>query len=137
MGQEGVLLGFVPAVDFVDKEGGALAVEVAPFLGFGDGFSNLGDAGEDGVDGDEVAAGAVGDDGGEGGFAGSGGAVEDERGELVSLDRSAKEAAWPNDVFLTGVLIKSTGPHSVGKRGFFFNLGLTAVFKEVYSFNSR
>ena len=72
-GQERVLLGLVEAVDLVDEEDGALAVQVAAVLCLVDRLADVGDPGEHGVDGDEMGARRVGDDVGEGGLAGSGG----------------------------------------------------------------
>jgi hypothetical protein len=73
MGQQRILLRFVPAVDFIHKKGGALVVQGAPLVCFADGFADFFDPGKDGIKGDKVAFGAVGDDHGEGGFAVPGG----------------------------------------------------------------
>ena len=59
VGQEGVLLGFVEAVDFVDKEDG-FAAQTAFLLGLKDGFAHFFNAGEDDGGADEARREAVG-----------------------------------------------------------------------------
>ncbi len=129
MGQQGVLLRFVPAMDFIYKEGGALAVEAASFLSGGDGFTDLLDPGQNGIDGNKMALGTVGDDHRQRRFAGAGRPIKDERGKLVCLNRSSQQAAWADNVFLADEFCQCPRPHPVGQGGLFFNLGGTAVFK--------
>jgi hypothetical protein len=70
-GQQRILLGFVEAVDLVDKEDGAASVLTAQVLGGGDGLANVFDPGQHGINGNEVGAGGVGDNLGQGGFTGA------------------------------------------------------------------
>ena len=84
--QEGVLLRFVPAVDFIDEEDGPLALFAEAGLGGGRDVPQVRDAGHDGVQRDELAFRRVGDDAGERRLACSGRPVEDERRQLIRLD---------------------------------------------------
>ncbi len=115
-GQERVLLGLVEAVDLVDEEDGALAVQVAALLGLVDRLPDVGDPGEHGVDGDEMGTRRVGDDVGEGGLAGSRRAVEDEGGELVGLDGAAQQPSGPEDVLLADEVVERRGPQARRQR---------------------
>ena len=76
--QQRVLLGLVPAMDFVHEQDGADVVQAAAFERFGDDFAQVGFACQDGRDGDEVALGAVGDDLRQGGLAGAGRPPQDD-----------------------------------------------------------
>jgi len=45
VGQQGVLLGFVPAVNLVDEQDGLLVVELAALLGLDNDLAQIGHAG--------------------------------------------------------------------------------------------
>ncbi len=60
VGEEGVLLRLVEAVDLVDEEDGARAVQAQPLIGFPDDRADLLHPGEDGGEAHEVGAGALG-----------------------------------------------------------------------------
>ncbi|MBA7658432.1 hypothetical protein ES703_66383 [subsurface metagenome] len=62
----------------VDKEYSLLLIELAPFLGFLDYSSQVGDAGADGAYRAEVRLGGVGDDKGERRLAAAGGSPENQ-----------------------------------------------------------
>src|ERR1700758_61697 len=66
--EEGVLLGFVETVDFVDEDDGAKAA-AGFFFGFGHDFFYFFDAAGDGAEGNEFAFGEAGDEARESGFA--------------------------------------------------------------------
>ena len=72
MWEQGVLLGLVPAVDFIDEQDRAGVVQAAAFEGLGDHLAQFGLAVEHGGEGDEVRLGDVGDYGRQGGLAGAG-----------------------------------------------------------------
>ena len=116
VGEEGVLLGLVEAVDLVDEEDGAGA-EFGGFFGVNHDLLDLLYAGEDGGELDEAGAGDVGDDAGEGGLADSGRSPEDHRGGVVALDLDAEGLAGGEDMLLADVLIEVAGAHAVGERG--------------------
>ena len=114
VGEEGVLLGLVEAMDLVDEEDGARA-EAGGFLGLDHDLLDLLDAGEDGGELDEGGAGGVGDDLGEGGFADTGWAPEDHGGGVVGLDGEAEGFAGAEEVLLAGVFGEGAGAHALGE----------------------
>ena len=114
VGEEDVLLSFVEAVDFVDKEDGGAAVEAEVAGGGFSGVADVGDVAFDAAEVDEVALGFEGDDVGEGGFADAGGAVEEEGGEAVGLDGAAEEHAGGDEVLLAGVFVEAAGADAGG-----------------------
>ena len=116
VGEEGVLLGLVEAVDLVDEEDGAGAVGGGLF-GVDHDLLDLFDAGEDGGELDEGGRGEVGDDLGEGGFADAGRAPEDERGGVVVFDLQAEGFAGSEEVGLAEELVEGAGAHALGERG--------------------
>ncbi|OQA43300.1 MAG: hypothetical protein BWY52_01914 [Chloroflexi bacterium ADurb.Bin325] len=114
--QQRVLLRLVEAVHLVHKEDGALAELAAALLGLCDGLADIVDAREHRVDGDEMAARGIGDDACEGRLARARRPVEDERAELIRLDRAAQQAARPHDVRLADELVQRARPHARGER---------------------
>ena len=133
MGQEGVLLGLVPAVDLVDEEDGLLLVEAAALEGFVDDITQLGFAGQHGGEGLEVGLGLVGDDHGEGGLAGAGRPPEEDGGEeAVGLDGAAEQLAGAEDVLLPDELVEGARAHAGGERGFGAHALLVGVGEEVH-----
>src|SRR5690606_33602477 len=131
VGQKRVLLGLVPAVNFVDEQGGALAIQLAPLAGHVNRLANLLDPGQDGVDGDEVAARAVGDDHSQRRLARARRAIEDERRKLVGLNGAAQQAAGTDDVALAGELVERARPHAGGQRRFLADALLRGVGEQV------
>ena len=114
VGQEGVLLGFVEAVDFVDKEDG-FATQAAFLLGLKDGFAHFFDAGEDGGEADEARVEGVGEEQGKGGFAAAGRAPEQHGEGLLLGDGDGERHAGAEDVFLSDVVGKGFGAQAFGK----------------------
>src|SRR5258707_10621167 len=80
--EEGVLLGFVEAVDFVDEDDGAEA-GAGFFFGFGHDFFNFFDAAGDGAEGNEFGFGEAGHEAGAGGFGAPRGGPADRGAEIV------------------------------------------------------
>jgi hypothetical protein len=76
MWQQSVLLGFVEAMQLIDKQQGAFAIPLTLGAGFCDHAANLIDPSQDGAEGDEVGPGLGGDYPGQRGFAGARGAPE-------------------------------------------------------------
>ena len=116
VGQEGVLLGLVEAMDLVDEEDGARA-EAGGLFGLDHDLLDLLDAGEDGGELDEAGLGALGDDLGEGGLADAGRAPEDHGGGVVALDGEAERLAGAEEVLLAGVFVEGARAHALGERG--------------------
>src|SRR5258707_15724584 len=86
--EEGVLLGFVEAVDFVDEDDGAQAA-AGFFFGFGHDFFYFFYAAGDSAEGNEIAFGEAGDEARESGFAAAGRSQEEHRGEGGGFDFNA------------------------------------------------
>ena len=113
VGQEGVLLGLVEAVDLIDEEDGAGA-EAGGLFGVDHDLLDLLDAGEDGGELDEGGAGGFGDNFGEGGLSDSGRTPEDHRGGVVALDLHAQRLARSEQVLLTDKFVECAGAHALG-----------------------
>lgn len=112
--EEGVLLGFVEAVDFVDKENGALTVlEGKP--GFGDGFADVFDAGEDGGNGKELGIEALGKDVGEGGFADAGAAPKEHGVGDTAFESGAQRFAGVDEVLLADHIVEGVWAEAFGE----------------------
>ena len=113
--QEGILLRFVEAVNFVDEDDGARAV-LAGAVGIAHDLLDFLDAGEHGGKLDEVGLGDAGNDLGEGGLAGARRAPEDHRSGVVALDLHAQRLAWPDQVLLSNEFIERARAHAIGQR---------------------
>src|SRR5258707_3442027 len=87
--EEGVLLGFVEAVDFVDEDDGAKA-GAGFFFGFGHDFFYFFYTAGDSAEGNEFAFGEAGDEASESGFSAAGRPPEEHRGEVVGFDLNAE-----------------------------------------------
>ena len=116
IGEEGVLLGLVEAVDLIDEEDGARA-EAGGFFGLDHDLLDLLDAGEDGGELDEGGSGGLGDDLGEGSFADARGAPEDHGGGVVGFDGELEGFAGAEEVLLAGVAGEGAGAHALGEGG--------------------
>ena len=126
--EEGVLLGFVEAMDFVNEDDGALAGAGFAF-GVGHDFFNFFDAGGDGAEGDEFAFGEARDEAGEGGFAAAGRSPEKHGGEIIGFDLHAEGFAGAEEFFLADEFIEGARTHAFGERlqggrGFGFGEGV-------------
>ena len=113
--EEGILLRFVEAVNFVDEDDGARAV-LAGAVGIAHDLLDFLDAGEHGGKLDEVGLGDAGNDLGEGGLAGAGRAPEDHRRGVIALDLHAQRLARPDQVLLANEFIERARAHAVGQR---------------------
>ena len=124
VGEEGVLLGFVEAVDFIDEEDGS--TESAGWMG-GRWEARSASAmtalisfmpertAENSM---KEALVRCGDDFGEGGFADAGWAPEDDGGGcLAGLDGEAEGLAGGEEVLLAGVVGEGAGAHALGEWG--------------------
>ena len=113
--EEGVLLGFVEAVDFVDEDDGAKAS--AGFLfGFGHDFFYFFYAAGDSAEGDEFGFGEAGDEARESGFAAAGRSPEEHRGEIVGFDLDAERFAGAEEFFLADEFVEGAWAHALGER---------------------
>jgi hypothetical protein len=99
--QEGILLGFVETVDFVDEEDARQLPEPEVLARAVQDFADIFDAGGDGAELGEVGLGMGGDETGERGLADPRGAPEDHRREAVPLDQDAERFAGAEEMLLT------------------------------------
>jgi len=130
-GEQGVLLGLVPAMHLIDKEDGAAAIEGALFLRLRRDLTQFLDPGQHGIDAHEPRAGGVGNDHSQRRLARARRPVEDDRGELVRLDGAPQQAPWTEDVPLAHELVQGARPHSRGQRRFAIDLFLSCVSKKI------
>jgi len=115
VGKEGILLGLVEAVDFVDEDDGALAGPGFA-LGIGHDFLDFLDAGGDGAERDEFGFGEAGDEAREGGFAAAGRPPEEHGCEIVGFDLDAEGFAGAEEFFLADEFVEGAGAHAFGER---------------------
>src|SRR5690606_24212177 len=115
VGEEGVLLRLVEAVDLVDEEDGLPALADAALLGLGDDLAHVGHAPQHCREGDECASRRVGDHPRQRRLARAGRAPEDHGRDFVALDRLAEEPALAEQVLLTEDLVERAGAHPLRK----------------------
>ena len=115
VGQKGVLLRLVEAVDLVDEENGA-AAQAAQRLGVGHHGLDFLDAAQHRAEGDELALGDAGDQVGERGLADAGRSPQNDRGQFVALDLAAQRLAGAEDVLLADVVFEALRAHALGER---------------------
>ena len=116
VGEEGVLLGFVEAVDFVDEEDG-FAADGALLLGLRHGFADFFDAGEDGGEADVARVEGVGEEQGKGGFAAAGRPPEEHGEGFFLRDGNGERHAVAENVALADVVGEGFRAQAVGERG--------------------
>jgi len=115
-GEEGILLGLVPAVNLIDKQDGPLAIEPPPVVGPVYRFPDVLDARQNRVKTFKAASGGIGYDPGKACFSRTWRAVKDKGRKPVRLYGTAEEAARADDVVLANDFIECTGPHPVCQR---------------------
>jgi hypothetical protein len=113
--QQGVLLPLVEAVDLVDEEDGALAVEPPPLPRRLDDLPDLLHPPEDGAEGYEDRASPPGHDACQRRLAGAGRPPKEEGGDLVRLDGAAEHAPGPEHVLLTDEVLQPARPQPLGQ----------------------
>ena len=119
VGQEGVLLGFVEAVDFVDEDDGFFAALPLAFGVFHD-FFNVFDAAHDCAEGDEARAGLVGDDLRQGSFAHAGRPPEDHGAQFVVRNHVLQDFAFAQQLPLPDKVVEGARAQAGGQRLVFF-----------------
>src|SRR5262245_32961644 len=117
MRQEGILLGLIKAMHFIDKEDSPLLHDLLALAGIGDGLADICNASEDGIDRDKMAACGIGNDHRQGCFSRSWWPTENERRELISFNRPTQESTRPEDVFLANKLPQRARSHTC-RQGF-------------------
>jgi hypothetical protein len=116
VGEQGVLLPLVVAVDLVDEEHGAAAFVLAAVLRFLQDLPQLLDPREDGAQRLEVGGGDAADDVGQSRLPRAGGAPQDDGGDPVGLDRAAQRRVGAQRFFLAEDLVQRAGAHAIGQR---------------------
>ncbi len=112
MRQEGILLRFIKAVHFIDKENGALLHRFLALAGIADSLADICHSGEDGIDRDKMAPRGIRNHHGQGRFPRPRWAIENERRELVGFNGPPQETAWSEDVFLANKLTQGARSHA-------------------------
>ncbi len=111
VGQKGVLLGLVEAVNLVDEEDGA-GVHLRGLRGGRHHLLDLLDAAHDGGELDEAGLRGFSNDFGESGFAYAGRTPEDHGAGVVALNLHAEGFAGAEQVFLAAVFLEGARTHA-------------------------
>ncbi len=115
IGQEGILLRAVEAVDLVDEQEGTLAV----FAACARRIEHLAQISHPGLDGGELLEMKVGKFGKEprhSGLAGAGRSPEDHRAEPAGLDHAGEDAVLSEKMVLAHHLLERRGTQAIGER---------------------
>ena len=116
MGQEGILLSFVEAMDLIDKEYGLAAV-VTRLLRLSHDNFDLFDTGKDCAERNEIRTCHFGDDARQGGLAGPRRSPQDQRAKLILLDAHPERLSSCQKMLLANKILEFFGPHPIGQRG--------------------
>ena len=115
--QDHVLLRLVEAVDLVDEEDGPLPLPFPADAGVRDELAQLGDAGRDCGEGREVGVAALGDEARQRRLAAARRSPEDQRGDVVGVDRTPQRALRSDEVLLPDELVEGARTHARCERG--------------------
>src|SRR5260370_25290721 len=115
VGEKGILLGFVEAVNFVDEDDGAVAGAGFTFSD-GHGFLDFLDAGENGAEGNEFGAGQTRDESRQRGFTPAWRSPEKHGAQILVFDLNAKRLAGTEKLFLADEFIEGARAHALGER---------------------
>src|SRR5438067_6475924 len=115
VGKKGVLLGFVEAMNFIDKYDRSSA-KVAGFGGVGHDLLDLFDSAQNGGEFDEISFRDSGDDLRKSCLSHSGRTPEDDGTRIVSLDLQTERLARREQMLLSYDFIESSGTHALGER---------------------
>src|SRR5277367_3676474 len=113
MGEKGILLRLVEAMNFIDENDGSGAV-LASAVGVAHDLLDLLDPDHHGGKSDEIGLGDAGDDLSESGLARARWSPEDHRGRIVALDLHAQRLAGTDEMFLADEFIERPWTHAVG-----------------------
>lgn len=115
MGQQGILLRLVEAMDLIDEKHRQSTMVVQFSLGLVDGLPDVLHPGQHGRDGDESAVGRTGGQAPQGGLAHAWRPPEDERVQLARLERETQRLAGAEQVPLPDEFIQRLGPQEFGQ----------------------
>ena len=113
--EDGVLLGFVEAVDFVDEEDGGEAGVAAGGFGAGEDAANIGDAAGDGGEGFEAGVDFGGEGAGDAGLAAAGRSPEDAGVGRAEGGLAAEGGVGREHVGLTDDVVERARAHAGGE----------------------
>jgi hypothetical protein len=113
--QESVLLGLVEAMDLVDEQDRAPAVERQPILCFRDQRPDLGDARHDRGQGGELRPDRIGEQSCEARLAGARWPPQEDGREVTPFDRAAERAPFADQVLLAHELVERPRTHPGGQ----------------------
>ena len=116
VGQQGVLLRLVEAVDLVEEEDRARPVQIEPILSVGDGAADLDDARHDSRHRREMRPDLGGEKAREARLAGPWWSPQQERREMPARDAPAERPALADEVALADELVEVPGTHPGGQR---------------------
>ena len=111
VGQKGVLLNLVEAVDLVHEEDRSVALPLQGQTGLLDDLADLLDPGQDGRKGGEFLFGFSGQEQGQGGLARARGAPEDEGGRLFPDPLRVQEFAGSQEMAVAHHILQVSGAH--------------------------
>src|SRR6185437_10636629 len=115
VGKEGILLGFVEAVDFINKDDGSSAILAGAF-GVSHDLLDFFNACQYGGKLNEVSLGHPRNDLRQSGLARPGRPPEDQRTNIVALNLRAQGLAGRYQLFLAHELVERSRTHAVGER---------------------
>ena len=115
MGQEGILLRLVEAVNLIDKEHHPPPAQLQ-LLGHCHRFTDLLDPGGDGRQPQHLGIDPPGKEFGQGGLAGAGRPPQDHRVDLARFQRPPQRLAGRQQMLLAGILIEGAGAHARRQR---------------------
>ena len=124
-------------MDLIDKQGGAKAVALQPFLGRIHFNPQILDPCQHGIQAAEMRSRASGNDSGQGGFAHAGGAVQDQIADPIGGDGSPQQAPLAKDSFLANEVVQGLGPQPIGQGGHLGQDRFAVVPKQVTQGPSR
>ena len=130
--EEIILLGFVKAVDLVDKQDGLLPEHPSPVLRLLDDLLHVLLSGGRGVDLPEPRFCRICDHLGKSCLAGSGRSVEDQAADLVRLDRPVQELVFSDDVLLPYHFFKRGRAQARGQRRLRLLFALSHIVKKIH-----
>jgi len=114
MGQKGILLALVEAVNLVNKEDGWLGALLPERFCLLDDLTDFLDPGKHGGKKDELRGNGLGKNGGQGCFTGTGRSPEHQGGDGAAVDQLAKKLSLANQMFLADEILEASWAHPLG-----------------------
>src|SRR5579859_4230493 len=112
MGEYGILLRLIEAMNLVDKEDSALPGELLQLVGFIYHFAQVRHTGRDGAQRHKTRMAVACDHLGQRRFAAARWPPEDHRSDAIGFDSAAEEASWRQQLLLPHDVIEGTRSHT-------------------------